>query len=238
MGGIFDKYRTLHELLFRDTVQAVVDWQRGVMGEEEFRAFIRWRDGLCRLDMDASSFNCYYVDVLAEEFEDAKFIFAIRDCFSWFDSMLGMALAMHEETPPWMLEYFRRFLGPGFELELTEHPDELHMRLPGMVDAGMRYWSTVNQFMLHALPAPRSLVVRTHELSHSLPRLAAFVGIPPETLVPKLMHLNEARTTHRLLRAVDPAFLSDVVEEHGTELMREFFPKVTLAGFLGGARPA
>src|SRR5579871_183603 len=111
VAGIFCRYRSLHELLFEDTVRAVADRERGAMSEPEFRRFIRWRDQLTQLDVDSSSYNCYYVDVLADEFPDAKFLFVTRDCLSWLDSFLNMVFRMDPDTPAWMVNYVRRFIG-------------------------------------------------------------------------------------------------------------------------------
>jgi hypothetical protein len=198
VAGIFARYRSLHELLFMETVQAVADRERGVMSEDDFREFIHWRDGLTRLDVDSSSYNCYYIDVLVREFADAKFIFVIRDCFSWLDSMLNMVLFIGPSMDTWLVEYVRRFLGTGFRPDLAEYPATLRERLPGMVDAGLRYWSKTNQFVLDALPEGRSLILRAPELSHSLPRLAAFVGVPSETLMPGMSFLHQAARKYHL----------------------------------------
>jgi len=48
------------------------------------------------------------VDVLAEEFPDAKFIFVIRDCWSWLDSLLNMVLTLGPGMSDWMVEHCRR----------------------------------------------------------------------------------------------------------------------------------
>src|SRR5262249_55968824 len=72
---------------FADTVEAIARHDRGEIDRPAFREFIRWRDGVARLDVDSSSYNAHYVDILAEEFSDAQFIFVIRDCWSWLDSM-------------------------------------------------------------------------------------------------------------------------------------------------------
>jgi hypothetical protein len=232
IAGIFANYRSLHEFLFVETVQAVTDRDREAMSEEDFRKFIHWRDGLARLDVDSSSFNCYYVDVLAREFSDAKFIFVIRDCLSWLDSMLNMVLYIGQEMPDWMLEYVRRFLGPGYQRDLADRPTDLRQLLPGMIDAGFCYWSTINRFVLHALPADRSLILRTRELSRSLPTLAAFVGVPPETLRSEFSFVHRAARKYHLLQTVDHHVLSDPFEHYCTDLMQAFFPDVTLAGFL------
>ncbi len=234
VAGIFSNYRSLHELLFPDTVKAVRDRENGTMSEADFRQFIRWRDGLTRLDVDSSSYNCHYVDVLAQEFEDAKFIFPMRDCFSWLDSLLNMVLFLSPMMVDWMVEYIQRFLGAGFSRELAARPDELHRQLPGMIDAGFSYWSATNRFVLDNVPGDRSLILRTSELSRSLPQLAVFVGVPCETLVPDLSLLNPAQRKHQLLYAVSRTVLEDAYGRHCSDLMSEFFPEIQVTRFLQG----
>lgn len=232
VAGIFCRYRSLHELLFEDTVQAVADHERGAMSEEEFRAFIRWRDELTRLDVDSSSYNCYYIDVLAQEFPDAKFLFVTRDCFSWLDSFLNMVMRGGPEMPEWMVRYIRRFIGPGFERELGKRPTELQQRLPEMIESAWRYWSTWNRFVLDQLPHERSLLIQTRRLSQSLPALASFVGVPEETLMPTMSYLHRAEEHLELVRSSDRALLSDLFEAHCVDVMQELFPDVTLEGYL------
>lgn len=232
MAGIFSRYRSLHEFLFPDTVRAIGDRKSGVMSKREFGEFIRWRDELTRLDMDSSSFNCCYADILAEEFPDARLVFVIRDCYAWLDSMLNMCLFLGPLMTDWMVDYIATFLGPGFRIDLSERPDELHAALPGMVEAGLRYWSTTNKFVLDHLPADRSLILRTRELSQSLPLLASFLGVSVDTLEPQLSRLNTGERKYELLQVIDRDMLAGLAEEHCGDLMREFYPGTTLNHFL------
>jgi len=232
MAGIFSQYRSLHEFLFPDTVRAIGERESGAMSEIKFREFVRWRDALTRLDMDSSSYNCSFTDVLVEEFPDARLVFVIRDCYTWLDSMLNMCLFLGPLMTDWMVDYIGTFLGPGFEIDLSDRPDDLRAALPGMVDAGLRYWSTTNSFVLEHLPADRSLIVRTRELSQSLPSLAAFTGVPVDTLEPQLSRLNTGERKYHLLQIVDRDLLADLAAKHCSDLMREFYPDATLPRFL------
>jgi hypothetical protein len=101
-----------------------------------------------------------------------------------------------------------------------------------MVDAGLRYWSEANRVVLAALPMERSLILRTEELSTSIPRLAALVGVPPETLRTDLSHLHRARRKYHLLLTLDPSFLADRYRRYCADLMDEYFPAATLDRFL------
>jgi hypothetical protein len=232
IAGIFANYRSLHEFLFADTVEAVAKRARGDMGEVEFREFIRWRDQLARLDVDSSSYNACYVDILAEEFADAKFIFVIRDCWSWLDSLLNMVLLIGPGMPDWMVDHTRSILGPELLPDLASDDAELGRRLPAMIDTALRYWSSANRFVLQALPMERSLVLRTNRISDSVPQLAAFVGVPVDTLRTEFSHLHQVRKRYDGLQAVGRDFLLERHRQYCADLMTEFFPAATLDRFL------
>jgi len=232
VAGIFANYRSLHELLFADTVEAIARHDRGDLDNSAFRDFVRWRDGLARLDVDSSSYNAHYVDILAHEFADAKFIFVIRDCWSWLDSMLNMVLRIGPGMPEWMVEHCRTILGPDFEPHLGDDELELARRLPGLANAGLAYWARLNQFVLRSLPMERSLVVRTPELSDSLDRLAEFVGVPVDSLRPELRHVHRGLRRYHALRAIDHTVLTDGYDAECRELMQAFFADATLDRFL------
>ncbi len=232
VAGIFARYRALHEFLFRDTVRAIHERECGTLTEEAFREFVRSRDALTRLDMDSSSYNCAFTDVLVQEFADAKFVFVIRDCYAWLDSMLNMSLFIGPLMTDWMADYIEKFLGPGFEMELSNRPDVLQSRLPGMVEAGLRYWATMNQFVLDNLPVDRSLILRTRELTESLPLLSSFLCVPEETLEPQLSLLNKGERKYHLLHQCDRNLLAQLSEHYCSDLMHEFFPEVILDDYL------
>jgi hypothetical protein len=230
VAGIFANYRALHEYLFADTVEAIGRRSAGEMSDGAFREFIRWRDGVARLDVDSSSYNSFYADVLADEFADARFIFVIRDCWSWLDSMLNMVLHTGAFMPEWMTEHCRTILGPRYAPELGEDAVELARRLPGLVTAGLDYWARANWFVLSALPRERSIVVRTNELSESLPRLADFVGVPLDTLRSDLRHVHRGTRRFHALQAVGGDVLRGAYTRAGCAgLMQRFFPEAASA---------
>jgi hypothetical protein len=232
VAGIFANYRSLHEYLFADTVEAIAQHASGALSHAAFREFIRWRDGVARLDVDSSSYNAFYADILAQEFADAQFIFVIRDCWSWLDSMLNMVLRIGPGMPTWMVEHCRVILGPHLLPDLAAHASELARRLPALVDDGLRYWASANRFVLEALPPERSLVVRTAELSTSLPRLADFVGVPVETLRTDLRHVHRGPQRFHTLQQVDRGLLLARYMSDCADLMDTFFPTSTLERFL------
>jgi hypothetical protein len=225
VAGIFANYRSLHEYLFADTVEAVARRASGELTDSAFREFIRWRDGLARLDVDSSSYNAFYVDVLADTFADARFIFVIRDYWSWLDSMLNMVLGSGAFMPEWMTDHCRTILGPAYAPSLGDDAEELSKRLPRLVHDGLAYWSKANRFVLDALPTDRSIQLRTSELSDSLPRLSAFVGVPTASLRRDLRHVHRAGRQFHALRMLGAEERCAAYASAGRgPLMQRFFP--------------
>ena len=227
IATIFSNYRSLHEYFFAETLDAIHARASGDMSDAQFRDFIHWRDGVVRLEVDSSSYNSFYVDVLAQEFADAKFIFVIRDCWSWLDSMLNMALDLGPEMPGWMADHCRTILGPAYAPDLDAR--EAARRVPEFMAYGFDYWTRANQFVLDWLPPERSLTLRTCELSNSLPRLAAFVGVPPHTLRSDLAHVHRARRQYHLLEEAEPAQVRAAWTDDCERLMQRFYPDVRMA---------
>jgi len=228
ISTIFSNYRSLHEYFFADTVEAIQARATGAMSDAQFREFIRWRDGVVRLEVDSSSYNSFYVDVLAQEFADAQFIFVIRDCWSWLDSMLNMALHFGSVMPRWMTDHCQTILGPAYAPDLEQDQTQVAQRLPELMVCGLDYWSRANQFVLDWLPPERSLTLRTCDLSASLACLAAFVGVPLRTLRADLAHVHRVQRRYHLLRTAQPAAIMAAWTDDCARLMQRFYPDLPL----------
>jgi hypothetical protein len=96
--------------------------------------------------------------------------------------------------------------------------------MPDLVRDGLSYWSRANQFVLDSLPVQRSLVLHTSELSSSLSCLAAFVGVPVDSLRNDLAHVHRAQHRYHLLDTLDPAVLAAGYTAECARLMECFYP--------------
>lgn len=228
VAGIFGRYRAAHEFLFGESVRQISSWQRGELSDEAFREFVLWRQREGDLEVDSASFNHHFLHVLVEALPDARFVFTIRDCFSWFDSIFGMGLRAEGAVPEWMMEYGRFIASERVEEEAIAAPLDLVAALPELVDGLFRYWGEMNRQVLERLPPGRSLVLRTDELSTALDRLALFVGVPRDTLVTAARHRNRAPQKLGLLETLDRGLLEDRYERHCRELMERVFPDLSL----------
>ncbi|NJN68526.1 MAG: radical SAM protein [Chloroflexaceae bacterium] len=227
-------YRAAHEYQFQATVEHVTGWHNGTISPDAFRAFLLRRDAEGTLEVDSSSFNHYYLDILIEEFPDARFVFTVRDCYSWLDSYLNMLLRWRRhleetgtEVPRWQAEYGRVQFGV-FDPQGFTSPEALREHLPDLADRFLQCWGNYNRrvlSLLALLPEERTLIVRTSELSASLSRLADFAGVPHETLAARDSHGNRAPQKLDILKLVGRARLEQSATRHCLDVMERLFPE-------------
>jgi hypothetical protein len=223
---IFDHYQAGHEFLLPETGQAIKDFQNTTITQEELREFVKKRDAIGNLEIDSTFCNSYYVDILAKEFPSAQFIFTIRDCYSWVDSVLNM-VATHKQITHLDLIF-------GLPNSLLQNAEGLRQHFPEYIDRLLELWSALNTEVLAKLPSDRSLIIRTHEISAKIDDLARFVEVPAETLAQDKSHEFKAAQKLNLLQEVDLQELEAKVHDYCSPLMQEFFPGYTLKDFLQG----
>jgi hypothetical protein len=230
IAGIFSKYRAAHEFMFPETTKAISDYKAGLISKEEFIAFMRFRDQKGNLEMDSSSFNFNYVDILVDEYPEAKFIATIRDCYSWLDSILNMLLVL--DIKDWMIDFGSRSFGISVTRDMISSRENIIRALPHLLDGLLKYWVEGQQFTLDNLPMESSLVIRTDEISASLERIAHFLGVSEDSLSPEQSHLFKAAKKFNILRDMDFNLLQEKFQMHCATLMQKYFPNRTLEGFL------
>ena len=227
IGLMFKRYKSGHEYMFAETTERILAWHDGEITKESLRQFILLRDRQGGLEMDSSTFNHHYLDILLEEFPESKFIFTIRDCYSWLDSILNMSLKFGGAAPEYRLKYGRIF---GIEMQRSELAsiESFLRRSPQMLDALFKYWSESNKRVLERLPQGRALIIRTNEITASLSGIARFVGVPESSLIAQVSHSNRGARDVEFLKLLDRRMLEEVSAIHCGELMKDVFPNVTL----------
>ena len=185
------------------------------------------------LELDSAHFNRHYMEILAGAYPDAKFIFLIRDCFSWLESFINYFTEPDKEatqaSPEWNGLPFD--LGKG-DLEAKR---KLIENFDRYIDVPLSFWAKENIEMLkkcRCLPADRVLIVRTDEINDKMDEMAEFVGVDPETLKRGRSHLNKASYHVNILKRLDPRFLEEKFDAHCSIVMKEIFPGYTLKDFL------
>jgi hypothetical protein len=158
--------------------------------------------------MDTASFNHFYLHILVKEFPQAKFIFTIRDCYSWVNSFLRMIsrwkkhfLDIGLDMPDWMLNYGRILFGE-YDWNWFNSYQALQEHLDPLVEMFIKSWGNLNKRILDLLPPERSLILRTSDISRSQTKLADFIGIPAATLT-EHHHINMAPDSINILEDYD-----------------------------------
>lgn len=203
MASIFGKYRTEHEFMFQETIEQIAAWQEGTVSQESFKTYILYRDRQGNLEMDSASFNHHYLDILRREFPEAKFIFTVRDCYSWLNSIVNMSLSNGNSIPDWMLMYGKLFVGYEVDRTTISSSQAILDKLPSTIDQLLEYWQKSSQRILDFLPPEHSLIIPTHKISQSLEQIANFVGVSPQSLVEQANHSNQAPPGYDWLKYID-----------------------------------
>jgi transcriptional regulator with XRE-family HTH domain len=229
IAGIFNKYRSGHEMFADSTTKTVNEYNKQMISKESLRQFIRERDIQLFLEMDSSHIHRLYLDILAEEFPSSKFIFTIRDCYSWLDALINWILN-HRFGKECKESKTLFGLNDFCCLNENDMRCNIHVYLKGFLS----FWASSNNNILQRLPQDRSLVIRTHEIPGKINDISHFLGISPETLDRDQTHKFKAHRKFNMLHRINYEYLKNSCKEYCTPLMKEFFPGYTLKDFLNG----
>jgi hypothetical protein len=135
--------------------------------------------------MESSSLNYFFVDILVNEFSEAKFILTIRDCYSWLESLISQHLSTRVLSERY---WFRHYWGDVNDLRFRTNKkhakEEKVLADNGLytLDGYFSYWREHNSKVLATVSEERLLVVKTQEINQSLRKMEEFLGITPGTL--------------------------------------------------------
>jgi len=237
IAGMFDRhYRTAHEPETELLIEVILAEAEGRMSASEVAAWLRRRDRRLWLEMDASGLNGAVVRHLVGLFPEARFILTVRDCHSWLDSLLDHHLT-RPTTDSW--RRLRDLRCPPAERRYTRTEEILRENGLFPIGAYLKQWAAHNRAVLEAVPPERLLVVRTERIGESVDRLAAFLGIPADTIDRSQAHLYRRATGSGILAKIDPRLVEERIAEHCAELMRVLFedpPGTTTSGPWSAAR--
>jgi transcriptional regulator with XRE-family HTH domain len=226
LARIFSRYSSWHEFLLELTMRHVYSASDGEIDDAAMDGYLKSRDRLGNLELDSAGFHATYIERLVRLFPNARFVVTIRDCYSWLDSFLDTMLDFAPTLPDWRFDgfYNRKF---GITREVVSSSAKLSAEIPRILDKLLEAWAYPNRRVLAAVPESKRLIVRTSEISESLPLLAAFVGIAEETLDAEESFSNArpAHLRHHLLETIDEQILEESVSRNCADLMRTIFPE-------------
>ncbi len=236
LAAIFGAFRSGHEVMAHETYGFLAARAGGSATEAALRDFVRLRDIRAALELDSAGFHHAYVDLLVEELPNARFVLTLRDCFSWLDSLARYLLDAGPRGGAFV-GWGREQLGLPFDLPYRDASSRERLRplLAECLGGFLAYYREGNRNVLAAVPQARLLVVRTHEISHSLDAIARFAGVRPEELDARAAHQLRAESRASLLRGLGRDSLEALFAGPPDEIMQRYFPQLSLDDYLAGS---
>jgi hypothetical protein len=221
IAGLFSaRYRAAHEPEFTELWHTLFSVKDGLMSKEELSNYVRKRDKRLWLELDSSNLNAFLIDILLKEFDQAKFILPVRDCYSWLASAINHRMT-RKLPPDWKKQQNFRFGTNQFEYAKEEELLKQY-QLP-TIDAYLACWAEHHRKVLETVPEHKLLVIRTHEISTSCEKIASFVGVPVENLNQEHSHMFKTKSQIDILSEIGRDFIEGKVDEHCKDLMSDFF---------------
>ena len=231
LAAIFGNYRFGHEFDQWETHQMVIKHKKGLISKKQVCEYLKRRDLMAGLlEMDSAHFNRHYLDILADEYPEARFICLIRDCYSWLDSYISHFMDPGREVIQ------SREICNGFPFDLPrgslKERAELVNNFHKYIATPLSFWASSYKDMFENLPHGRSLIVKTQEISGKVDDIANFVGVSPQSLINENSHLNKSEKKVHILHKLDYNFLKVKFDEYCSVLMDKYFPDYSFKDYL------
>lgn len=213
-------------------LRLITAYHRGETSLRRLTWAFRLRDALLFPHLDVAH---YYGAVAAELADDifpaARFIITIRDCYSWAQSTLNQLVKRWSWKNGWesdsdhFVGYHRLLYGYAEDWSYPRQESVLEeMQIPPL-DPVFRHWAERNERLLAAIPPDRRIVIRTHEIGASIPKIAQFLGVSEEHIRRTHSHsFQRKRTFVDLFGELGSEYLTAVAEPYCGVLMDEWFP--------------
>lgn len=218
IADVFSRFRAMHKPDCTDLIDLILASQRGFIDREGLTRYLEKRDFVRRLEMDSSSLNIFFIEILVKRFESAKFILTVRDCKSWLDSVFNQQL--NYEVDGRLRGYYDLIFG-GRQLSPPKYERALYENRLHSLDGYLSYWARHNRTILDAVPRERLLVIETREIGRNLQKLAGFVGVGMDDLVMSQCHSFEAPARFSIIESIDESYLHDKICFHCKEVMEK-----------------
>ena len=230
MHAIFrNQYRSAHEPEARFLTKKIIAFTQGNIDQSQFTQYIKHQDRRLGLEMNSSNLNYYLIDILVNEFSNAKFILTIRDCYSWLDSIINHHLVNLNrlKSNNWFRHDWLLLTDMRYRTDKKHVKEETILANNGLytLDGYFSSWRESNSKILATVPEERLLIVKTAEINQSIQRIEEFLGIPVGT-IPNRVRENVRSKKTNLLSQINKDFLEEKANFHCKELMDKYFPEV------------
>ena len=209
LAGLFSAYRSEHEPEAHDLRPLIEQHLRGELPAGTLERYFADKEQRLRLEVDSSFLNGEVIDLLVPWYPDALYVLTVREPRSWLDSKINQMVTF--TSPRWIeLRNLRHGLPEG-------HPPEeaaLAARNLPTLDGFLAEYARHNRRVVANVPPAQLLVLRTQDIRDRADRLAAFAGVPVDTLNLERSHEFQGPVKHHVLDELDPTYLDAKIEEH------------------------
>jgi len=226
IAGLFENYRSAHHPDEEVRLPLAAAYLRGEVDEAAAQRILRRRDRLMWLEMESSSLAGILIEPLASACPGKKFILTIRDVYSWCDSWIDHNINVPpSDSSPWgALDRVRLRVN---DFQPTKFDSPLTTRGCPPLACYFQLWANHNARVLEAVPSSRLLIVETHRITEKIPEIAAWAGVPVETLRMDRKWLFATPEKHHVLATLDESYVRETADRLCGSLMEEYFPEVS-----------
>lgn len=218
-------HRCRHEAYAEVLLPWLVRHGRGELPWRSMRSILLGRDRFLWLEMDAGHHLHLLVEELAALFPKSVFIVTVREPLDWLESEINQELC----RPRCAWDAYAAFRYGRYDaVKEKELPAE--SRIYGIA-AYLQYWRDhVTRVLSHA-PRERTLLLETSAIPRSRDRIAAFLGIAPESI-----DLAAAHAARRLVKPIclrrhfSESYLDQHVAEHCGRLWQQVLELIARQG--------
>lgn len=232
-GLLATGYRAAHEPERGELLRMVLREADGDVTRADFASFLRARQERLGVEFDIAWQNQFVIGHLVEVFPGSRFIVLFREPRSWLASVVGHLLT--RELPPVIHDFLDWWFRPE-DYPHTEHDAGLRDHGLYSARAFLAAWRRHVRSCVDEIPAPRRLILRTHEIPGAHRALADFLDIPVDTLDVSRNHLNRNSWDGVLDDLVDPAWVREVVTTECEPERTRYFPEHRTLGEAPSAR--
>jgi Sulfotransferase domain len=221
LAGVFARdYRSAHEPEAKAQVELTCDVLEGKAEPADLRSYLQDREDRLRLEVNAAGWNGLVVEDLVDLAPDTRFVLTVREPRDWLDSLVNHLKV--GQAPP----HFVRLRSLLYDTGQPHPPEEAVLDEHGFypLDGYLGDWARRHTRVLDAVPADRLLILRTEQIGERLGELAAFVGVPADTLDPAQAHGFKARAKFGLLDEIDQDHLQGRIDELCSPVLARLFP--------------
>lgn len=209
LAGLFSAYRAEHEPEAHDFRPLVEQHLRGELPDGTIEQYLADKEQRLHLEVDSSFLNGEVIELVVASYPDARYVLTVREPRSWLDSKINQMVTY--QSPRWLeLRALRH--GPP-----TGHPPEeqaLAARGLPTLDGFLAEYARHNRRVVQFVPPRQLLVLRTQDIRTHADRLAAFAGIPVDTLNLERSHEFQGPVKHHVLDELDQPYLDAKITEH------------------------